>query len=107
LDTDLALIGALREQITMTPEPLTHYDCERAKELLSENGLSYEDVARILGASVHSISAWMRGVSAPGPQYADSYQKLLSLLARRADVLTGRLRERLDALLVAVGKEAA
>lgn len=91
----------------MAPEPVTYYTPEDARRIVAANGLSQEAVAKVLGSSVYSVGGWMNGRHSPGPSFSGNYQRLLSLLARREELLDGTLRRRIESLLVAVGKEVA
>lgn len=107
LNADLALIAGLREAISLSPDPIAHYSPTAAKAIVSESGISHEDVARILGCSVHSVNGWVQGKHTPGPDHAENYQKLLGLLRCRNDVRNGQLRSRIDTLLASLRDEVA
>lgn len=102
MEDELLLIAGLRQAIELADEPVTFYDPEAARNIVSANGLSQENLGRILGVSTYTVGGWLRAEHNPGPQLAGRYQRLLSLLARRAEILNGQLEARLRRLLAEV-----
>lgn len=107
MEDELTLIAGLRQAIELTDEPVALYEPEVARDIVSANGLSHENLGRILGVSTYTVGGWLRAEHVPGPQHAGRYQLLLSLLARRAEIRNGQVEARLRGLLATIREEAA
>lgn len=60
---------------------------ERLEDVTEKAHLRYEDVARVVGASVRSVSRWARGESGPKPQARERLLELSVIVGELSKVV--------------------